>query len=202
MDKDAEHEKSEQGNPSAPTIEALETYRAQLLSLARRNLNPILSRRIAPEDVVQDVFASACQRVAFFEGHPEIPTYFKLRTLLFQTLADLERKHLQSQKRDAYKEIAPVTENVTQFEQEHFVDGASGPLTQVAQGDRHALLQRALASLPEKDRRILELRHFDGLSNSESATILSISPKNASIRYVRALERLQRKLLELSEFRP
>ena len=39
------------------------------------------------------------------------------------------------------------------------------------------------------------------MGNSECATALGIDPKAASIRYVRALERLQQKLMELSCFR-
>ena len=51
-------------------------------------------------------------------------------------------------------------------------------------------------------RQILELRHFDGFSNLGCAEALGLSPKAASLRYVRALQRLQRLLLELTEFRP
>ena len=68
--------------------------------------------------------------------------------------------------------------------------------------DRYALLQKALGSLSENDRQILELRHFDGMSNSECAEVLHIDPKAASIRHVRALQRLQKQLTEFTEFRP
>ncbi|MBR5548882.1 MAG: RNA polymerase subunit sigma-24, partial [Kiritimatiellae bacterium] len=66
--------------------------------------------------------------------------------------------------------------------------------------ERHALLRGAIATLAENDRAIIELRHFDGMGNSECAAALGIEPKAASIRYVRALERLQQKLMELSCF--
>ena len=85
-------------------------YREQLLSLARRNLNPVLLKRISAEDIVQDTISAACEKTDYFENNPEIPVYFKLRTILFQTITAQERKHLQSQKRDAYKEVE-VTEN-------------------------------------------------------------------------------------------
>ena len=57
-------------------------------------------------------------------------------------------------------------------------------------------------SLPEHDRVILELRHFDGMTNAECAEALQLSQKNASIRYVRALERLRKLLMEYTEFQP
>ena len=180
-------------------------YKEQLLSLARRNLNPVLSRRVTPEDVVQDTLSSACSKIDFFENRPDVPVYFKLRTILFQTITGLERKHLQSQKRDAYKDLEVVDDNATtqaQINWNQFADTVTGPLTRVARMDRYELLKKALDGLPENDRYILEMRHFDGLGNSECARLLKIEPKAASIRYVRALQRLKQKLTEYTEFRP
>lgn len=180
-------------------------YRERLLSLAKRNLNPILLRRVTPEDVVQDTLSSACQKIDFLENNPEIPVYFKLRTILFQTITALERKHLQSQKRDAYKEleVSDQQEDATaKLNWNMFADSVTGPLTKLARIDRYELLKKAMASLPENDRQILELRHFDNMSNMDCAEVLHITTKNASIRYVRALEKLQKLLVELTEFRP
>lgn len=181
-------------------------YREQLLALARRNLNPVLLRRFSPEDVVQDTLSSACSKIDFFENRPDVPVYFKLRTLLFQTITDLERKNLQAQKRDAYKDLEVAGGNDTatqaQLSWNQFADTMTGPVTQLARGDRYALLRKALEELAENDRSILEMRHFDGLGNAECAQLLKIEPKAASIRYVRALERLRQKLAEYTEFRP
>ena len=188
----------------SPLPEVFEAYRERLLALARRNLNPILLRRVSPEDVVQETFAAACARPGFFAERPDIPLYLKLRTLLFQTLTDLARRHLQSAKRDAYKEVVPEDGPNTEAQSawESFAATVTGPMTHAAREERHALLRRTLAALPDADRQILELRHFDGLSNLACAEALGLSPKAASLRYVRALQRLQRRLLELTEFRP
>ncbi|MBQ9336674.1 MAG: sigma-70 family RNA polymerase sigma factor [Lentisphaeria bacterium] len=180
-------------------------HRERLLSLAERNLDPMLRKRVTAEDVVQDTLASACQKIDFFENQPEVPLYCKLRLLLLQTITALERKHLQSQKRDAYKEVE-VSEDDTastgRVNWNLFADTVTGSFTRLARADRYELLRQSLAALPETDRQILELRHFDGLSNSECAAALGIQPKAASIRYVRALQRLQQKLTEYTEFRP
>ena len=178
-------------------------HRDRLLSLAERNLDPMLRKRVSAEDVVQDTLASACQKIDFFENQPEVPLYCKLRLLLLQTITGLERKHLQSQKRDAYKEVE-VTEGDTaatgQVNWNLFADTVTGSFTRLARADRYELLRQSLAALSESDRQILELRHFDGLSNAECADVLQIQPKAASIRYVRALQRLQQKLTEYTEF--
>ena len=49
----------------------------------------------------------------------------------------------------------------------------------------------------EIDREVLALRHFEELTNQEVAFELGISIKAASIRYVRALQRLREILSEV-----
>ncbi len=191
----------------------LAEHRDRLLALARRNLNPVLLRRISPEDVVQETMAAACRRLDFLRNCPEIPVYCKLRRILFQTITDLERKHLQSPKRDAYRECEVADAETPGEERDGgvsprgldwnlFADTVTGPLTQLARQDRYELLRKTMESLPEHDREILELRHFDGMSNTECAEALHLTQKAASIRYVRALEHLKKQLIEFTEFRP
>ena len=188
-----------------PVDSALTEHRARLLALARRNLNPVLVKRVSPEDVVQETLAAACRKTDFMQNCPDIPVYCKLRRLLFQTITDLERKHLQSRKRDAYREqeIAGAEDASSPgVDWNMFADTVTGPLTQIARQDRYELLRKTMDALPDHDREILELRHFDGMSNQECAEALHLTPKNASIRYVRALERLKKQLIEFTEFRP
>lgn len=83
---------------------------------------------------------------------------------------------------------------------EQFAADATSPVSRVDRDERHHLLRAALATLAPNDRQILVLRHFDALGNGDCAEILGIEPKAASIRYARALERLHRKLLDLSCF--
>lgn len=181
----------------------LMAFYPQLLSLARRNLNPVLAKRVTAEDIVQDTLSSAALKQEYLANNPEIPLYFKLRTLLFQNLTAMERKHLQCGKRDAYKEV-DVADNAGSSPNANwnmFADTVTSPLSHLAKLDRYALLRKVMENLGDSDRQILELRHFDGMGNNECAHVLQIEPKVASIRYVRALKKLQSKLLEHSEFR-
>lgn len=188
--------------------EELDQYRQHLLSLAAHNLKPILLKRLSPEDVVQEVLVAACSKEDFFQSNLDVPIYFKLRLLLFQTIKDIERAHLQSKKRDAFKEleIHPVEESIDEnggytspFDK--FAATITGPLTHIAKLDRYAAVKKALATLPDNDKQIIELRHFDEMSNSECAEVLHITAKAASIRYVRALQKLQQCLNEITEFK-
>ena len=179
--------------------------RERLLALAERNLKPILLKRFSPEDVLSATYEACAKRLAYFAAHTDVPVYFKLRTLLFQTLADLERKNLGADARDAYREVsvadAPDETGVAGLNWGQFAAAVTSPASRVDRDERHKFLRAALEALSAADRQILVLRHFDGLGNGDCAAILGIEPKAASIRHVRALERLQRKLTEVSCFK-
>ena len=52
-------------------------------------------------------------------------------------------------------------------------------------------LDLALKTMSDLDREVLALRHFEELTNSETARVLGITEQAASVRYVRALNRLR-----------
>ena len=178
--------------------------RQRLFALAEKRLNPILLKRMSAEDVLSETYVHAAKRLDYFSAHDDVPIYYKLRTILIQTIADIERRNLKAQGRDAYKELSVDGEEAQQG------DGVcvgelpadiTSPASRVDRDERHAILRRALAAMPESDRAILVMRHFDGMGNAECAAALGLTEKAASIRYVRALERLQQKLVEVSCFR-
>ena len=178
--------------------------RQRLVLLAEKRLNPILLKRLSVEDVLSETYANAAKRLDYLAAHDDVPIYYKLRTILLQTLADIERHNLKAQGRDIYKEVeSPKSEvqdtGVSPFD--NIPADITSPASRVDRDERHAILRRALAAMPENDRAILVMRHFDGMSNAECAAALGLTEKAASIRYVRALERLQQKLVEVSCFR-
>lgn len=186
----------------------LSRYQSRLMSLAEKHLSEVMRSRVSPEDVVQETFAAATQRANFFEKEPEVPEYFKLRKIFFQTLVSLERKHLGAQKRDAYKEIGEGElkaegndeETISDVGMDRFASTVTGPVTAASRKERNFLLKAAIKRLSEADRQIIEMRHFDDMSNDECAEVLGLSKQAASVRYVRALERLQKELLKFTEF--
>jgi hypothetical protein len=59
-----------------------------------------------------------------------------------------------------------------------------------ARVEQKILLQETLNAMDPLDREVLTLRHCEHLSNDEAATVLSISPAQASEAYIRALKRI------------
>ena len=71
--------------------------------------------------------------------------------------------------------------------------GGPGPLADPASVavDR-VVLRKALESLDGRDRELVALKYFAGLSNSEIASVTGTSESNAGTRLHRALEKLRR----------
>ena len=59
--------------------------------------------------------------------------------------------------------------------------------------------EAAIDQLEEQDREIVLMRHFEQLTNQESAQALGLSQPAASMRYLRAMRRLRELLGELAE---
>ena len=178
--------------------------RQRLSALTEKRLNPVLLKRMNVEDVLSETYANVAKRLGYFAAHDDVPVYYKLRTILLQTLADIERRNLKAQGRDAYREVQEATTEAGEPGVPAIGDmpaDITSPVSRVDRDERHAILRNALAAMPENDRAILVMRHFDGMGNAECAAVLGIDQKVASMRYVRALERLQQKLTEVSCFR-
>jgi RNA polymerase sigma-70 factor (ECF subfamily) len=70
-----------------------------------------------------------------------------------------------------------------------------------ARAEQRLLLQEALNAMDPLDREVLTLRHCEQLSNDESATVLGISPAQASDAYLRALKKITAILATLPAFK-
>ena len=68
---------------------------------------------------------------------------------------------------------------------------ATSPSQAILRAERELYLQQALEQMDAIDREVLVLRHFEQLSNPETAQVLGISRGAASQRYGRALKRLK-----------
>lgn len=169
-------------------------HRSRLLNLLRLKMPEVLSKRLNAEDLLQETYLACSRNPQFLQEKPELPMYVKLRYLALQTLAAAERHHLGREKRDAMKECSMEDDGEADA-WARFADTISSPRTHMERAERRAMALRVMASLTEADRQILELRHFEELGNNECAAVLGITPKAASIRYIRALERMKQLVL-------
>ncbi len=183
---------------TAALAELWALHRERLQRLVGYRLDPRLPRRVDPEDVLQEAYLAAQQRLAHFALDGFTSAFVWLRLIVLQTLVDVHRHHLGAQQRDAGREIAGDRGGSGDGDG----DGSAAFLARLSGGgispsgplladERRERLFRAVGSLGETDREILALRHGEQLGNQEVAAILGIEEKAASIRYVRALRRLK-----------
>ena len=183
--------------------EVWQEHRERIMHLLAARMPESLQRRMGVEDLAQETYLACGRRLDFLRESGELPLYVKLRRIALQTLTDMERKHLAAGKRDAMKEVelTPPDSDYNDYTDAwaQFADTISSPRSHMERMERQASTRRILQKLPKIDREILELRHFEELSNAECAAVLQVTQKTASIRYVRALKRFRDLVLAQEE---
>jgi len=181
---------------------AFEEYRPRLARTVRFRLDPRLAARLDPDDVLQEAYLGAAQRCAHVEGTTEQSLFIWLRLIVLQTLADVHRRHLGAQKRDAGLEVAmrqrSPSASATMSMAQCLVASVTSPSLALRRAELAERLREALDRMDPIDQEVLALRHFEELANHEIAEVLGIQQKTASIRYIRALRRLKEILADVS----
>ena len=168
-------------------------HRPKLQRMIQLRLDHRLAGRVSASDVLQEAYIDAVKRLEHYFEKPDQPFFGWLRLVVGQRLADVRREHL-AQKRDAGKDVSihpsgPGTDSgcLAAF----LVGHLSSPSGVAVKHESFARLEQALEQMDALDREVLALRHFEELSNTETAELLGIQPPAASKRYVRALARLK-----------
>lgn len=76
----------------------------------------------------------------------------------------------------------------------------TGPRTRMAREERRELIRQLVSDMPEEYRSVLMLKHFEGMSRTEMATVLEVSEATIKGRLVRASAYLRDQLREISGF--
>jgi RNA polymerase sigma-70 factor (ECF subfamily) len=112
-----------------------------------------------------------------------------------QRLLVLHRRHLGARARDAGREVSlyrgalPGASSAVLAAQ--LVGHRTTPSQAAMRAELQVHLQEVLNGMDPIDREVLALRHFEQLSNGETAKVLGLRESTASRRYARALLRLK-----------
>jgi RNA polymerase sigma-70 factor, ECF subfamily len=173
----------------------LETHRKRLRRMICLRLDPRLQGRIDPSDVIQEAYLEAAERLTEYLRDRKMPFFLWLRFLTGQKLLELRRRHLGTQARDAARELSiyqgAMPEASSACLAAQLLGKRTAPLEAAIRAEMKLRLQEALNGMEPIDREVLALRHFEQLSNAETAQLLGISESGASSRYLRALKRLK-----------
>ncbi len=191
------------GDTQVPA-ELFQHYRPRLRRMVRLRLDRRLQGRVDPSDVLQDAFLDLARRVPEYVANPALPFFLWLRLLTGQRLLMVHRHHLGTQMRDAGQEVSLYNGPLPQASSASLAAQLLGRLTTPSQAavraEMQLRLQEALNAMDPIDREVLTLRHFEELSNGETARVLGLRKSAASNRYVRALKRLREVLAAMPGF--
>ena len=179
-------------------------FHDRLVTMIHFRTDPRLHGRVDPEDVLQDAYVDAAARIDHFPKMECGSPYVWIRAVVAQTLINVHRRHLGVKARDAGREVSIHAGRFPKTASVSIARLLAGNLTSPSQAairvELADKLTAAVENMDENDREVLVLRHFEEMTNSETAQVLGIEQKAASIRYVRAVRRLKQILSELSCF--
>jgi len=133
------------------------------------------------EDIMQTAYINAYRQLANFEGRSSFGTWLT-RILINESLLYKKRKQRKQQ-------LAMETT----FTEKHDETPLSGLLNK----ELKVVLEKAVASLPEKYRLVFVMREVQGMSTNETMEALELGESNVKMRLIRAKEMLRDNLQQL-----
>lgn len=180
----------------------LDRHRAALRRMIELRLDRRIQQRVDASDIVQEVMIEANRRLQKYLADPAMPFHLWLRQMAQDRIIDAHRRHRASMKRSVDREqaIAPAALDRSTLElAAQLCDPEMTPAAAATMQELQRRFRAALDTMDEHDREIVLMRHFEQLSNQEVATTLGLTEPAASMRYLRAMRRLQALLSEPSD---
>jgi RNA polymerase sigma-70 factor (ECF subfamily) len=175
----------------------------RLLRMVDFRLDPRLSGRVEPEDVVQEAYLEVSRRLEQFLDAPDVSFFVWVRQITYQCMIGVQRRHF-GEKRSPRREVryrAGGDQSQATFSiARQLVGGLTSPSRGAIREELIQKVREGLDAMDEIDREVLALRHFEHMTNAEVAETLDLSPSAASNRHVRALGRLGEILTSMDGF--
>jgi len=138
-----------------------ETYKVMIYNVCYRMLN----NKQDAEDVTQDVFIKAIHSVYKFHGNA------KLSTWLYQIAVNASLNYTRRKKIATWLSL-----DFLLGKDEYFMDNSQArPDAELEKSESKALVQRAIHSLPPRQRTAVILQRYEGLSYKEIAEVMKTS---------------------------
>jgi RNA polymerase sigma-70 factor (ECF subfamily) len=178
-------------------------YRSRLKRMVEYRMDARLTGRVDASDVLQEAYIDAVRRVGHFVDSDEsVSLYLWLRQITEQSMIDIHRRHLRAKKRDVRRDISIDRDRSSRLNGSgsgfRLASNHTSPSIRAIRFEQETAIDVALTMLSPRDREVIELRHFEELSNNQVADVLNLSATAACNRYVRAIKRLK-ELLDTAE---
>jgi RNA polymerase sigma-70 factor, ECF subfamily len=168
-------------------------YRPRLKRMVKLRLDPRAQGRVDPSELLHEVYRDVGRRLADYLREPAVPFFLWLRQVAGERLEAAQREYLGGEAAGGEVSLyrgalpgAPASALAAQL-----LGKAVAPAESTARTALKVRIQEALNGMDPIDREVLALRHFEQLSNAETALVLGLKESAACNRYIRALERLR-----------
>ncbi|MBM4168413.1 MAG: sigma-70 family RNA polymerase sigma factor [Ignavibacteria bacterium] len=130
------------------------------------------------DDIVQEVFVKAYEGLRTFRGDAQLYTW------LYRIAVNASLNHIRLKR---VKEFFRFEETIAPETIEH-----ETPDHIVQSNEQREIIEQAVALLPEKQKAVFILRHYDQLAYEEIATILKTSVGGLKANYFHAVRKVER----------
>lgn len=166
--------------------------RSWLVQIAKRELPADLKGKFDPSDIAQQTMLDAWNGEAGFQGSTHGQRLAWLRVIMRRVILQHHRRATAAKR--GYGAERSMTEAIGHASV-RIDELASGnepmPNERIEAAEKSLLLAAALEGLPEDYRRVIELRHFDGMTHEQIASQLGRSNAAVRVLWVRALTELR-----------
>ena len=139
----------------------------------------LLGDHQAVEDVVQETFVKAYQRIHNFHGRSSLYTW------LYRIAVNGAKDHIKSRRRRPARSL-------DDFSGRGSLEAGSVPaLEGLAKREQRMLLRAGIEALPDRFRRVLVLREIEGMSYQDIAEVLGLTLGTVESKIFRARKRLR-----------
>jgi RNA polymerase sigma-70 factor, ECF subfamily len=181
-------------------IRSIENYRDYLKLLVRLQIGSRLRAKMDASDIVQQAILHAHESRGQFRGETEGEWLAWLRAILANALAAALRR-FDTQARDPGRErsLEGELERSSSRLESLLVADQTSPSERAVRGEELLRLARALARLPEDQRRVVELHYLRGLAVADVADEIGRTRPAAVGLLFRGLKRLRELLRDSGE---
>lgn len=172
----------------------LDNHRARLRQVVSIRMDPRLSARVDPSDVIQEVMLEASQKLDKYHELEDFPFFSWLRQIAWERLMKLHRRHLTTQKRSARRENhfgMPMNDQSAIHLARILIDQGTDPGDRVLKQEMNRRVKEAMKKLNEDDQELITMRYLEQLSGREISAIMNITENNVKVRHFRAIRRLR-----------
>ena len=137
------------------------------------------------EDVMQDAYVRAYQKLGTFEGRAKFLTWLT-RIAVHEALARVQKRSRFQSLDDSDSQYGDVMDAVTSSDR--------SPEQKSYDLELSGILEKAVLSLPDDYRTVFVLRDVEGMSTEETAQSLNLTQENVKVRLHRAHAKLRKEL--------